>query len=153
MKTLIQSIFAIALFAVILSGCGMQAPHLDTSAASYGPLFRTFTAFNDTITTSGTADTTIVTVGTFNRAMSINIQVSTDSLSGTTNAAAYLQQRLGANNTWKTLDTVTIDGDAINDFLTSDVTGGSYRVYIISNGTAQSNIVTVDGHAVERKLN
>lgn len=124
---------------LLLGALGEQAYH------------KTISFSRDTITTSGTADTTTQSIGTFNRPITYELQISADSLSGATNAVATLQwSACGSCTDWADLATVTINGVTTRNRTTGTIMGGKLQLVTIGNATAQSTTLKTDAVVAEK---
>lgn len=145
-------LFLLLIMVLSFASCATQKDS-SLSASYAAPLYVPIAITGDTITTSGTADTTDFSLGSFYRPMRASVQVTADKISGTVNAVVYLQKRYGSDHGWSTVDTDTLTDVSQNvHFSEGNFTGGAVRLRIISNATAQSYEYAITGHAVERTV-
>lgn len=117
-------------------------------SSTLAKFWRDATAFtSDTLTD----DTTFTyDLGSFNRPISVDLQVSGDSLSGATNVTVILEQSINGTN----YAAITTTANAINGAgtsntrITGDCLGGTIRARAVGTGT-QSTIVRMDAIIAE----
>jgi len=135
LKYIAPALFLLAFAA----GCSAPQPmQFDVQATP--SFWQNLTAFTtDTLTN---ADTATYSLGTYNRPVSVEVQISADSLSGSTAATATLEQSI-AGSDWFIVDTETINGVTSRLKATGDLLGGTLRLRVISSGT-QSTALRMD---------
>jgi len=140
MKYLTNFILALFALALILGSCNKRAGGVVLSSAPN--IFKFVSLDEDTISTSSSVDTVDFTIGTFNSPVSYEIQISADSLSGATDATAYVEyQAATSGSDWVSIDQATINGVTTRDLETGSILGGRLRVRIISGSGTQSTTV------------
>lgn len=103
---------------------------------------KTISFTTDTITTSSSVDTIVFTVGPQSGPMYYEWFLQADSLSGSTNATAYLQLSAPGTSNYVTIETIVIDGVLTTSRKTGNYLGaGSWRLRIIAPSGTQSTIV------------
>ncbi len=99
-----------------------------------------FTA--DTISTSSSVDTITFSAGSFSTPVYYEWYLQADSLSGSTNATAYLQVAAPGTSNYVTIETITVDGVLTTSRKTGDYLGaGAMRLRIIAPSGTQSTRV------------
>jgi hypothetical protein len=142
----------LTLLALAVLSCEPQAGEQDQAPIEYGATMGAFwrdaTAF--TTDTLANAETFTYNIGSFNRPVSIDLQVSGDSLSGSTNVAVILEQSINGTD-YAALSTTAnaINGAGTsNTRITADCLGGTIRARAVGTGT-QSTIVRMDALVAE----
>lgn len=99
----------------------------------------------DTVTDAGTLT---YAIGSYNRPVAIELQISGDSLSGATAVTVTLEQSINGTN-YASLGTAAINGTGTtNTRITTDVLGGTIRARAVGTGT-QSTLVRMDAIVAE----
>lgn len=102
-------------------------------------------SFNDTISTSSSLDTlNHPMIKEHNAPFVWEVSVQADSLSGGTNATAYIQHKFKGSSRWTTVESITIDGVQTISKKIGDVLGGMMRVYVLAPSSTQSTRVQID---------
>lgn len=149
-QSIIKIIFLACVIAAIFASC--TTPQM---VKEQGVYVTTVKFDPDTVTTSGTADTTMKVFGSYFSPVEYSIQVVADSLSGATAATFELQHAQDVTATspdWKTLSTTTVNGVTTNAFVTGYILKGQLRARIITNGTAQSTVYRPNFVAVSTQI-
>lgn len=103
---------------------------------------QTISFTTDTITTSSSVDTITFSAGSFSAPMYYEWFLQADSLSGSTNATAYLQLSAPGTSNYVTIETIVIDGVLTTSRKTGNYLGaGSWRLRIIAPSGTQSTRV------------
>lgn len=119
-----------------------EAPASEPEVAAYEAAYwRNLTDFStDTVNNS---ETLTYSIGSFNRPIAIELQVSGDSISGSTAVTVYLEQSINGSD-YASLGTATINGSGTtNTRITTDCLGGTLRARAVGGGT-QATVVAMD---------
>lgn len=125
-----------------------EAPESEPAYASAyeAAYWRDLTAF--TTDTVNNAETLTYSIGSFNRPIAIELQISGDSISGSTAVTVNLQQSINGSD-WYTLGSAAINGTGTtNTRITTDVLGGTLRATAVGTGT-QATVVAMDAIVAE----
>lgn len=99
----------------------------------------------DTLSTSGSTDEITFAFASFYGRNNYVLQVSADSLSGSTGATCYLEVNtdLGGND-WAILETITVDGVSTRAYETGEILRGTLRCRCTAPSSTQSTAVRPD---------
>jgi len=104
-----------------------------------------FSSDPDTLTTSSSLDTVTFTFANFYGRNNYALQVSADSLSGSTGATCQLEINADlAGNDWATLETVTVNGVSTRAYETGEILRGTLRCRCYAPSSTQSTAVRAD---------
>lgn len=114
---------------------------VSVEVASAPAYWQNLTAF--TTDTVNNAETLTYSLGSFNRPIAIELQISGDSISGSTAVTVYLEQSINGSD-YASLGTAAINGAGTTDTrITADCLGGPLRARAVGGGT-QATVVAMD---------
>lgn len=139
--------YIIPLLFLVAFACTQKTTEKVMEVAAAQSVYSVDALAEDTVTTSSSIDTVDFTLGTFYGPTAYEIQISADSLSGSTAATAYLEYSGKVSGSdWVSLSSTTINGVTTRARLTGDIIKGRLRLRVISANGTQSTTVRPVGH-------
>lgn len=143
MKLFLKSLIFFLALSALSASCSKEGPIGGVVAGSPGLAWKKTALDQDTITTAGTLDTTIQSLGSYFGPIYVDVLVVTTGISGTIGATSWLQQSGDDGTNWATVDSVLITSGKKERRISTNVLGGNIRLFTVGDTATQSTKLDV----------